>query len=559
MSTMAKPWKHPDSGIYYHRVEVPKDIRSIINKSWIKSSLRTKNFSEAKHLFALQYAETQALFSQAREQISLTPKDIEILTQRWFVYSLSDIEDDGNSEDYLITEDAEGGPRCRSGHIAEALERGYASQHGLVKGHVKDVLKDNNILLPEGSPDYQKLTESICWRYLELTRIAEDRHYGDWEAADAKFTQRAEDKLSTESKRKPIKTARILDYKPLKDIIASFSAYKIQREDWDEKTQADAEGVYGQLIEYLDANTDPSTITREQLRDFSVLLSQLPTNYTRTPRFKNLSLHQLTEIAANEELKTIAAATVKKKFNFIKSLFKHATQEEWIDKDRATGITIAKGVAKKRIPYTPAELNSIFTETQGADRASDFWLPRIGLTTGMRSNEILQLTTADIRQTSGIWYFDINEDMDIESGQAKKTKTDNSRRSVPVPEVLIKAGFIDYVQAIGSGRLFPCVHLGTDKSYSSVFSKRFNTILDRLSLKPEADEALMRDFHSFRHTFRANTRANGVPKETADLLGGWKDQEGRTAGDDYGVHYDSFMSELKAAIDKIDYGQLKFT
>ena len=114
------------------------------------------------------------------------------------------------------------------------------------------------------------------------------------------------------------------------------------------------------------------------------------------------------------------------------------------------------------------------------------------------------------------------------------------------------------MQGIGDGRLFPCVHLGSDKSYSTVYSKRFNTLLDRLSLKPDADEALMRDFHSFRHTFRANARAFGITKETADLLGGWKDQEGRTAGDDYGVHYESFMSELKTAIDQIDYSQLSF-
>jgi len=555
---MPKPWKHADSGIYYHRIEVPKAIRSIIGKSWIKTSLRTKNFSEAKRLFAIQYAETQALFEQARSQISLTPKDIEILTQRWFTYSLSDIEDEGNAEHYLVPAHDEEYLRCKSEHIAEALERGYTQQHNLVKGYVNAVLKDNNILLPEGSPDYQKLTESICWRYLELTRTAEARHYGDWEATDAKLTQRAEDKLSTESKRKPITTARILDYKPLKDIIASFSAYKIQREDWDEKTQADAECTYVQLVEFFGEKTDPSTVTREKLRDFSVLLSQLPKNYTRTPRLKNLSLYQLTEIAANEELKTIAAATVKKKFNFVKSLFKYAAQEEWVDRDRATGITIPKGVAKKRIPYSPAELNSIFTETQGTDRASDFWLPRIGLTTGMRSNEILQMTAADIRQTLGIWVFDVNEDVDTETGLAKKTKTENSQRTVPVPEVLIEAGFIDYVQSISEGRLFPCVHLGSDKSYSTVYSKRFNTLLDRLSLKPDADEALMKDFHSFRHTFRANTRANGVPKETADLLGGWKDQEGRTAGDDYGVHYESFMSELKTAIDQIDYSQLRF-
>ncbi len=90
MSIMATPWKHPDSGIYYHRVEVPSNIRDIIGKSWIKTSLKTRHFSEAKRLFALHYAETQALFVQARNRINLTPKDIEILSQRWFEHALSE-------------------------------------------------------------------------------------------------------------------------------------------------------------------------------------------------------------------------------------------------------------------------------------------------------------------------------------------------------------------------------------------------------------------------------------------------------------------------------------
>ena len=83
MFTIPKPWKHPKSGIYYHRIDVPKDIRHIISKTSIKYSLRTNNFAEAKRLFASKYAQTQALFAQARHRVNLSPRDIEILSQRW--------------------------------------------------------------------------------------------------------------------------------------------------------------------------------------------------------------------------------------------------------------------------------------------------------------------------------------------------------------------------------------------------------------------------------------------------------------------------------------------
>mgnify|MGYP000187128313 FL=1 len=70
MGCMASPWKHPDSGIYYHLVGVPKDIRDQIGKSVIKFSLNTRDLTEAKRLFASHYADTQARFQQVRDKVT---------------------------------------------------------------------------------------------------------------------------------------------------------------------------------------------------------------------------------------------------------------------------------------------------------------------------------------------------------------------------------------------------------------------------------------------------------------------------------------------------------
>ncbi|WP_136679549.1 site-specific integrase [Neptunomonas sp. XY-337] len=310
-------------------------------------------------------------------------------------------------------------------------------------------------------------------------------------------------------------------------------------------------------MEFIGADVDPSTITREQLRDFIALLHQLPQRYTIIPRLKDKSLDELVEIAAEEELPLLSPTTVKKKFVFINSLFSHAEQEEWIDKNRAAGITVQKGKSKQRVPYRPEELQAIFDETQGAERPSDYWCPRISLTTGMRSNEILQLTKADVKQAGDVWYLDVNTELDTETGEDKKAETANSQRKIPVPQVLIDAGFLEYVQSVDNGRLFPCVALAAaDGTYSFTYSKRFNPMLKRLGLKPKTDEQIIRDFHSFRHTFRANARAYEISKENAELLGGWKSQKERTAGDNYGLHYESFMVELRDNINKIDYSEI---
>jgi integrase len=161
----------------------------------------------------------------------------------------------------------------------------------------------------------------------------------------------------------------------------------------------------------------------------------------------------------------------------------------------------------------------------------------------MRSNEILQLTTSSVQQSNGVWCLSIDTDMDHESGVSKKAKTSNSVRKVPIPQVLIDNGFLKYVEKVGAGRLFPCVDLAkADGTYSFTYSKRFNPLLSKLGLKPKHDEMVLRDFHSFRHTFRSNARAYGIPKELAELIGGWRSQDSRTAGDSYGLHYDALCS-----------------
>ncbi|WP_136679548.1 DUF6538 domain-containing protein [Neptunomonas sp. XY-337] len=217
---MASPWKHPDSGIYYLRVGVPKDIRDQIGKSVIKYSLFTRDLIEAKRLFASGYADTQALFQQARDKVTLSTKDIEALAQRWLQTTVDDMEDVGDFENYLVGFDTEGYADASS-FIADALEGGYKSQLRMVQSHVDMILEENNVLLTEGSDEYRALTERICWRFMELSKIAEDRFYGNWKSSPELAPRLSEHRLSTEKATQ--------DYKPLKEIIESFTKYKTDR------------------------------------------------------------------------------------------------------------------------------------------------------------------------------------------------------------------------------------------------------------------------------------------------------------------------------------------
>ena len=57
---MARPWKHPDSGIYYVRKAVPVPLRPLVGRAIEKLSLRTKDPEVARARFVGAVHEMEA-------------------------------------------------------------------------------------------------------------------------------------------------------------------------------------------------------------------------------------------------------------------------------------------------------------------------------------------------------------------------------------------------------------------------------------------------------------------------------------------------------------------
>ena len=71
---------------------------------------------------------------------------------------------------------------------------------------------------------------------------------------------------------------------------------------------------------------------------------------------------------------------------------------------------------------------------------------RVALFTGMRQDEICQLTRGDVAQVDGVWLFDVNGD------KGKRVKNKQSIRRVPIHQRLLAAGLTQFLPK--SGRLF---------------------------------------------------------------------------------------------------------
>jgi hypothetical protein len=54
---MARPWKHPKTGIFWLRKRIPDDLRPLLGKHEEKQSLGTRDPNEAKRVHARALAE----------------------------------------------------------------------------------------------------------------------------------------------------------------------------------------------------------------------------------------------------------------------------------------------------------------------------------------------------------------------------------------------------------------------------------------------------------------------------------------------------------------------
>lgn len=283
------------------------------------------------------------------------------------------------------------------------------------------------------------------------------------------------------------------------------------------------------LERHFGSQTAIANISRQDAIEFRDLLSEAPANATKL--FGGLPLRELVQARKAKKCGTMKHATQTNYLWMAERLLQWAVNEEHISKNPARGLEPkAEKVAPEdqRDPYSIEELNRIFRapiftgcmddrwrfSRRGPHvfKRSRYWLPLLGLFTGMRAEEILQLTPDHIAVSKkGTTFFNLSRDMDL--------KTPGSRREVPMHPFLTEAGFQTFVaekRAAGSILLFDDLPADEDGRRSSTWSKRYATFAKSVGVKADRN-----CFHSYRHTFKAAADAAAIPEEMKDRLQGW--------------------------------------
>jgi integrase len=278
------------------------------------------------------------------------------------------------------------------------------------------------------------------------------------------------------------------------------------------------------LLETWAADRGPSPKSRQEwnlvVRRFNELHGDLPV--------AAIERRHVLDFKDQMSAKGSAPATVRKHLGALSALLEVAVERGMVSTNAAAGIKVhrPKVFAEARIPWSAADLELLFTSPMYAGcrsarkrgepgpriiRDAKWWLPALALVSGLRLEECAQLTTTDIREESGVYFFDVTD-----RGEGR-VKTASSRRRVPVHGVLVSLGLLEHVRGLPQGPVWPDLKPSTHGQRGAAFSKWFGRYKTALGVDSRIT------FHSFRHTHADACRDSGLPRGVMDQLRGHAD------------------------------------
>jgi integrase len=333
-------------------------------------------------------------------------------------------------------------------------------------------------------------------------------------------------------------TAKRPSIPTLRAAIERYTQSRTKANAWVRKTQRDADRVLNWFAELNDESAPITAITKDDIRSYVDALDDMPANVIKSKELKDKSLPEILVIArARKGDPPLSQATRAKYFSKLKAFFSWCEEQGYIQSPVGKiSVKEPRNAKAQRLPFNADQLKTFFNSPQyrghwSAERRAKggkamvrdgkFWVPLVGLFSGMRLGEIIQLLTRDVVQRDGIWCFEISLAEDDTEGPGKRIKTASSARLVPVHPMLFEIGFLEYVaemQRAKKNRLFPDIKPGMDDYYSHNFSKYFARYLVHIGIKTGKTT-----FHSLRHNFAAACDRAGIPQAIRMALMGHTD------------------------------------
>ena len=528
------------TGVYYFQRKVPLDLVSDFGKKKFEFSLRTKDRETAKAKARLHSVELDAKFQAIRRQRErleeISDSDLQVIAMNEANYHFEQIE-----------QDVAGKVLSERETLLEDLTHVQVQYSDALNGNQKelqeiawqlDELKERH-LVPKNLPEdkEQRLVYHWLRNMVEVYTRFINEYSKPWE-------QKRAEKLNLTHAKVPELGQVVEEY------LEELRSDKTRKRN--PKYMGRPTVATRALVSVLGAETKLKDIRYKQLRLIRDLLIRFPVNVKKKKETRDLPLEDVFKLIPTgqfDHLPCLSPATVNAYMQKVKELLDFAVRNDWITSnpyDPKLRLVDEVSQEEKRLAFTSDHLQKIFKNKQEHDFYK--WGTRLALSMGLRLNEICQLEKANFQEIDGLLCVQIG------SLEGQRTKTKSSRRTLPIPQKILDLGFNEWLATRPTkGSIFNFKSTNENVYLSSKVSHDFNITLVPLGIrKPKGNGQQPYTFHSFRHGFRDAFRkkAEHIPKEIAEILGGWTVDKGSVA-DNYGSGLS--VAEKKRYLDMIEF------
>jgi integrase len=529
---------------YCFRLIVPKDLHKFVGKTELRYTLRTGYIGVAKRKARFLAGEVQLLFQLFRRGFvgmgKLSEDQIQQLVVKYIKQSVERLDKvfevgDDQQRPYDDPPSLQSYTEGLSTVREDLIHNLSLGDFSMLENAIETFLKENGVdEVDKQSPAYRRLCIEVHKAETQLIPIQQQHMRCDFSYKD-QLPKIFPDVFGRREEAPPPPDRRE-DRPPKQPPV--FKLSQVFEEYWTKKEQElkprsliEFKRTFDHFIAFVGKNTDIREIDKEILRKYK---RRLETEEYRPGKKRDNK-------TVNDKYLTV-----------VKGFFTKAVDYGYIDRNPMVGLIDQEKREKRpdeeRDPYTIEDLRKIFCESPeySGDQMvhpHQFWIPLIGLYTGMRLEEICQLYVPDLKQMDGVWCLDINQNR-----PDKSVKTDE-RRIVPLhPFLLNDLNFVGYVQILPQdGRIFPELKRIANR-YSHHVSPWFSKFKDRCGVVARSGN---KAFHSFRHTVTDHLFKQEVNQRVISMLVGHA-IKGETGGR-YGKRYEPKLLYEKAVL-KLDYG-----
>ncbi|WP_428558961.1 MAG: DUF6538 domain-containing protein [Solidesulfovibrio sp. DCME] len=339
----------------------------------------------------------------------------------------------------------------------------------------------------------------------------------------------------------------------MSDFIEKYIQTKISDGAWKGHSVGDHRVRLANLVEILE-NKIVSTVSREDMRRFRDVLRRLPPNRTKLKAYRGKTIEEI--LKTNPE-DVLSVKTVNMIVEAASSMFDWGVREGHLSQNPAKGLSLKDDRQEigLRDAFSLEDIRKIFASdnyVKGSFKhPSFFWAPLIAVYTGMRLEEVCQLSCDDIYEPEpgGVWVIDVNVKPSRDGNVHKLLKNKNAARTIPVHPDLIQVGLLEYhagLKRSGVERLFPELNkTNLSPKFGKQPGKSFGKLVKSLDISGN------KTFHSLRHSFSDFFKLKGLHNDIFRQIFGHEIPS--LAGRQYGSRFDAQRC-YEEIISKIDYG-----